>query len=265
MESNSCGGRTSDRSLERAARRGSVLRGGACALLAVALAACGTPRQPVAGPTTDLSVRQATHCVTESYPASLPSAEALMDTRALARDLQALLQGAQLQHGEATLTLWYGPDGVNVRRDLLRHSLPQALADSVQELVFAALSQAPAMERAWGARLHLVVGERVAFAVTHREYCPPRPRSRTIEAEMAQFQNTGVRYRGGVRERMVLMQVTVHPAGYVEDAHVLRGGAPGSTLERQIRDDLRAQTFIPASLDGIPVQGNLAVPVRLRG
>lgn len=265
MESNSCGGRVPGRSLERAARRASVLRSGVCALLAGALTACGAVRQPVAGPTTDLAVRQSTQCVQESYPAALPAANALLETEELARELRALLDGAQVQAGEATLTLWYDPEGTNVRRDLLRHNLPQALADSVQQLVFAALQQAPAMERAWGARLHVAVGQRVAFAVARREYCPPRPRSRVMETEMAQFQNTGVRYRAGVRERMVLMQVTVHPAGYVEDARVLRGGAPGSTLEKQIRDDLRTYSFIPASLDGVPVQGNLAVPIRLRG
>lgn len=265
MESNTCGGRASGRSVERAARRASVLRSGVCALLAGALTACGSVRQPVAGPTTDLAVRQSTQCVREGYPAALPAANALLETEELARELRALLEGAQVQAGEATLTLWYDPEGTNVRRDLLRHNLPQPLADSVQQLVFAALQQAPAMERAWGARLHVSVGQRVAFAVAHREYCPPRPRSRALETEMAQFQNTGVRYRAGVRERMVLMQVTVHPAGYVEDARVLRGGAPGSTLEKQIRDDLRTYSFIPASLDGIPVQGQLAVPIRLRG
>lgn len=265
MESNSRGGRVSGRSLERPARRASVLRGGACALLAGALTACGAVRQPVAGPTTDLSVRQSTQCVAEAYPSALPAVDALVDTQELAGALRALLSGADVQRGEATLTLWYDGQGMNVRRDLLRHTLPPELADSVQQLVFAALGQAPAMDRAWGARLHMVVGERVAFAVSRREYCPPRPRSRAMETEMAQFQNTGVRYRAGVRERMVLMQVTVHPAGYVEDAHVLRGGAPGSTLEKQLRDDLRTQIFIPASLDGVPVQGNLAVPIRLRG
>lgn len=266
MESNTCGGHEPGRSVERTARRASVLRGGVCALLAGALAACGSVRQPVAGPTTDLAVRQSTQCVAEAYPAALPTVESLVNTQALAGELGALLAGANVQGGQATLTLWYDPEGTNVRRDLLRHTLPPALADSVQELVFAALGPAPAMERAWGARLHLQqVGERVAFTVSRREYCPPRPRSRSMETEMAQFQNTGVRYRAGTRERMVLMQVTVHPAGYVEDARVLRGGAPGSTLERQLRDDLRTQIFIPASLDGVPVQGNLAVPIRLRG
>lgn len=265
MESNSCGRRAPGRPVERTARRRSVLRSGVCALLAGALGACGSVRQPVAGPSADLAVRQSTQCTTESYPAALPAASALLDTETLGRELRALLAGTEGQTAEATLTLWYDPEGTNVRRDLLRHNLPPALADSVQELVFAALGRAPAMERAWGARLHLAVGERVAFAVSRREYCPPRPRSRVMEAEMAQFQATGVRYRQGVRERMVLMQVTVHPAGYVEDARVLRGGAPGSTLEKQIRDDLRSYSFIPASLDGVPVQGQLAVPIRLRG
>ena len=265
MKSNSCSVMAPAGEVKRTARALSVLRGGVCAFLAGVAGACGPVREPVAGPTAELAVRQSTQCMAEAYPAALPTAAALLNTDALAGQLRTLLEGADVRAAEATLSLWYDPQGTNVRRDLVRHTLPPALADSVQELVFAALQQAPAMEHPWGARLHVAVGGRVAFAVSHREYCPPRPRSRQMETEMAQFQNTGVRYRGGVRERMVLMQVTVHPAGYVEDARVLRGGSPGSALEKQLRDEVRQYSFIPASLDGVPVQGSLTVPMRLRG
>ena len=265
MKGNSCRAAAPGRSVKRAVRGLSVLRGGVCAFLAGMGAACGAVREPVAGPSTDIAVRQSAQCVRESYPAALPAAAALLDTAELGDAVRGLLGGAGVRMGEATLSLWYDPDGTNVRRDLLRHNLPPAVADSLQQLVFAALGAAPAQERAWGARLHLVAGTRVAYAVSHREYCPPRPRSRQMESDMAQFQNTGVRYRGGVRERMLLMQVTVHPAGFVADARVLRGGAQGSALEAQLRNQLRQYSFIPASLDGVPVQGDLAVPIRLRG
>ncbi|HEX6368088.1 MAG TPA: hypothetical protein VF006_04085 [Longimicrobium sp.] len=230
-------------------------------------ASCGPVREPVAGPSTDLAVRQSGECVTEAFPQPLPAAAALLDTARLTRELQALLRDAQVPAAVATLTLWYEPDGQNVRRDLMRHSLPQELADTVQQLVFAALGRGPEMERAWGARLHIGVAQEVAYTTSAREYCPPRPRSRTIQAEMETYQGTGVgaRTRGRAVERTVLMEVTVHPAGWVEAAKVLRGATSGGSLEHQLQDYLRQHSFIPASLDGVPVQGSLAVPIRLRG
>ena len=81
---------------------------------------------------------------------------------------------------------------------------------------------------------------------------------------MASFNGTGVRYRGGARERVVLMEATVAPGGYVDDARILRGAAPGSSLEMQLRNALRQYSFEPASLDGVPVYGAVTVPVRTR-
>lgn len=255
------------RAIQRRTREGSVLRHLAYAFLALLAAACGPVREPVAGPSADIAVRHQRECVTEAFPQPLPQAGALLDTARLSRELQALLREAELPAAVATFTLWYQPDGVNVRRDLLRHTLPPALEDTVQELVFAALSRAPQMERAWGARLHIGVGGQVAYTTSPREYCPPRPRSRMIQADMDAYQGVvvGARNRGRAVERTVLMEVTVHPAGYVETAKVLRGATSGGTLERQLVEHLRQHSFVPASVDGVPVQGSLAVPVRLRG
>lgn len=266
MKINTSGAVAPARALQRRTREHSVLRQGLCALLALA-AGCGVVREPVAGPSVDLAVRQQRDCVTEGYPQPIPAAAALLDTARLARELRALLREAEVPAAVATFTLWYEPDGLNVRRDLLRHSLPEALEDTVQQLVFASLARAPEMERAWGARLHIGVGEQVAYTTSAREYCPPRPLNRMIQAEMDAYQGTGVlaRTRGRAVERTVLMEVTVHPAGYVETAKVLRGATPGGTQERQLIDYLRQHSFVPASLDGVPVQGSLAVPVRLRG
>ena len=190
---------------------------------------------------------------------------ALLDTAALTGDIARLLKAAQLQHGEAVLTLWYQPDGVNLRRDLLAHGLNPVLADSVQKLVFASLRTAPPREHPWGARLQVeAAGDEARYTLAPREHCPPRPRSLDLQAEMASFLGSGVRYRGGARERVVVMQVTVHPAGYVTDAKLVRGDLSGGGMEIRLRDHLRQFMFEPASIDGVPVQGQLLVPVRVR-
>lgn len=266
MEINSRSAAAPARAVERRTREHSVLRHALCAFLGL-VGACGPVREPVAGPSTDLAVRQSAQCVTEAFPQPLPQAAALVDTARLTRALQGVLGQAQLPAAVATLTLWYQEDGVNVRRDLLRHSLPAELADTLQQLVFEALQRAPEMERPWGARLHIGMGQQVAYTVSPREYCPPRPRSRTLEADMETYQGTGVgtRTRGRAVERTVLVEVTVHPAGYVETARVLRGATAGGSLDNRLLDYLRQYSFVPASVDGVPVQGSLAVPIRMRG
>ena len=121
------------------------------------------------------------------------------------------------------------------------------------------------MQAPWGARLRVNLGGEVSYVVGRREFCPPRPRSTALVGEMAGYLGTGVRSRGGAPERTVLMQVTVAPGGFVEDARVLRGAPSGGTLEKQLRDMVRVYSFYPAVLDGVPVRGEIAVPLRVRG
>ncbi|HEU0300164.1 MAG TPA: energy transducer TonB [Longimicrobium sp.] len=234
-----------------------------CALVLV-LGACGTAGRQ-AGTPAPTEVRQTRACRPEEFPAHLPAVAALVDTGVLTPALRQLRDSAGVAGGEVVLSLWYEPDGVNIRRDVVQHSVSPLVADSVQELVFAALSQAPEMEAPWGARLRVGLAGEVSYAVGRREFCPPRPRSSTLEGEMAGYMGTGVRYRGGAPERTVLMQVTVHPGGFVEDARVLRGAPAGGTLEKQLRDMVRVYSFYPAVLDGVPVRGEIAVPLRVRG
>jgi hypothetical protein len=234
-----------------------------CALVVV-LGACG----PGAGPgeiPAPAQVRQTRACRPEEFPARLPAVAALVDTGSLTPALRQLRDSAGVAAGEVMLSLWYEPDGVNVRRDVVAHSVTPPVADSVQQLVFASLATAPAMEAPWGARLRVQLGGAVSYAVDRRELCPPRPRSFALEGEMAGYLGTGIRYRGGEPERTILMQVTVHPGGFVEDARVLRGAPAGGTLEKQLRDQVRQYSFYPAELDGVPVRGEIAVPVSVRG
>jgi hypothetical protein len=260
MVTNACIGRKRERA--------SGLKSVTCAALGTLwlLAAACTPgrTQAAPSPADDLSMR-VSKCGAEALAEPLPPVTALLDSAALTGQIARLLDAAQLKHGEAVLTLWYQPDGVNLRRDLLAHAMSPILADSVQKLVFASLRTAPPRERAWGARLQVqAAGGEARYTLMPREHCPPRPRSLDMEAEMASFLGSGVRYRGGTRERVVVMQVTVHPLGYVTDAKLVRGDLSGGGTEIRLREYLRQFSFEPASIDGVPVQGQLLVPVRVR-
>lgn len=234
-------------------------------ILTMSMSACGVNR-PLPGPAAEMSVRGAARqCVVEAPEAAMPHPAALIDVDRLKPAVRELLEGGGARGGQVLLTLWYDPEGVNIRRTVLRHDLTPDLADSVQKLVFASLRPVPESSGEWGARLRIDAADSIALAVEPREYCPPRPRSPGMNASMAEFLGTGVRYRRGMRERTVLVGVTVHPLGYVRSARIVRGALPGGTLERELVDYLRQFSFHPASLDGIPVQGELTVPVRLRG
>jgi hypothetical protein len=236
--------------------------------LCAVLAACGTPVPADGlspGPATDLELRDLERCADEAFPAQLPALEALVDTARLSAGVLELARGAEVPSARVVLSLWFDETGLNIRRDLIAHDVSAAVADSIQELVFQALRSGPALEQPWGARLTLDAGRQVGYTLHRRRYCPPRPRSRALQAEMEAFMGTGTRYRGGFRENMVVMQVKVHPAGWVEDARVLRGAPAGGSLEQRLKDEVRQYSFIPASLDGIPVAGEVAVPVRVRG
>lgn len=245
----------------RHARRG---RAGLALALAAATAACGANAAPVPGAATEMAVRSTYQCTPEAFPAQM-TPEAILDAPRLAGSVRQLLDSAVQDTGEVVLTLSFQADGLNTRRDVIRHSMLPAVADSVQKLVFASMGRAPEVEREWGARLRIEAGPEVRMSLEPREYCPPRPRNAGVDASMAEFLGSGIRYRNGQRERVVLLRVEVHPAGYVERAWVARGAPSGGTLERDLNEYARQFSFYPASLDGFPVRGEVSVPVRLRG
>ena len=237
-------------------------RGATLALVAALLAGAAScvPMRPRA---TDAGLSTTWACVPDTTLAALPAAAALVDVDALTASLAAL-QGEASAGGEVVLTMEYEPDGTNVRRDVLEHSVTPVLADTVQELVFAARRQAPAAAEPWGARLRVRLAQPAAYAVERREYCPPRPRDRQLQFAMERPAMTGTRYRGGDRERTLLVRVRVHPAGYVHSAWLYRGADRGVEFERELFNSVRRYSFYPAMLDGRPVFGEVTVPVRIR-
>jgi hypothetical protein len=236
-----------------------VLPAAAAVALLSAAAACA----PVRGRSSDEGLSTTWACVPDSTPAALPAAAALVDEGALSAGV-AGLRGDVPVGGEVVLTLEYEPDGTNIRREVLGHTATPEVADSVQKLFFAARRQAPRAAEPWGVRLRVPLARPEAYAVERREYCPPRPRNRELQFAMELPATPGTRYRGGARERTVLLRVRVHPAGYVHSASLLRGPDRGVDFERDLFNTVRRYSFFPAMLDGRPVFGEVTVPVRIR-
>ncbi len=209
-------------------------------------------------------VRQLRRCIPEEFPPKLPQAALLVNTRSLTPAIRELQEAAKVDSGSVILSLAYERDGLNIRRDVLRHTVPQLVADSIQKLVFANPRTPTTAGQPWGVRLRIGLGGEVSYTVERREYCPPRPRDRELESAAEGFVGPSLRARGGVVERTVLLRVLVHPGGYVANAKIIRGEASGGTLERNLADYIRRYLFDPASLDGVPVYGHIDVPVRVR-
>jgi hypothetical protein len=247
--------------LERMSRRDSARAAALCLLLAAGGCAPGMARSDELDP----AVQPVGRCGPESLRDPLPNVAALLDTARLSASLDEMRRSTGLESGSVVMTLWFEPDGLNIRRDPVLHTMTPEAVGTVQDLVFASLRKAPEREAPWGARLLIQMDGRVGYAIAPREYCPPRPLSAQVETELASYIGAGLRYRNGVRERVMLMRLAVDPLGFVYDAVVERGGTAGGSYERRLRDELRSLRFYPAVLDGVPVHGEILVPIRVRG
>lgn len=232
------------------------------------LSACGVSRSE--GPDrseqllTSVAPRS-TSCVAESFPPELPGVDAVVDSARLATGVGELRRQEPAPTGYVLLTLAFDQEGVNIRREVIEHSTVPQVADSIQRLVFAARHQVDEAEQEWGVRLRIDLEEPVRLRVGQREYCPAVPRDRAIADAMRGFNPVGVRYRGGVRERIVHVRAWVNELGIITSARIERGELGGSSLERSLADYLRQFLFQPATIDGIPTGSWVIIPVRIPG
>jgi TonB family protein len=205
-------------------------------------------------------------CAPETFPNTLPPVDAVVDSAALAGGIRDLLRGSEGERpdGHVLLTLDFDLFGINVRRDVIQHDVTPLIADSVQSLVFAARRELHLEGRPWGVRLRIRLSGDPGFEVERRSYCRPRPLDRDLEWAIRGEAAAGTRYRGGRLQRTVVLRVLVHPSGRVQSARIERGAISGGTQEQELFDFIRRYSFHPATLDGIPVAGELSVPVRVR-
>lgn len=200
-------------------------------------------------------------------PAELPPAAEILDTEALEADVGELWRAREIADGHVRLTLWYQPDGLNIRRSVIERSVPPLVSDSVQKLVFAHRREADEREGPWSARLD-VSGEasgQVGLSVSRSEYCPPTPRGTPFDGSIQMMHSRRPQRFGGVRTRTIGVRVWTDEHGRVERARQASGVIVGGTdMDRRLTEFLRPYRFEPATLDGVPVPGVLRIPVRVR-
>lgn len=228
------------------------------ALLLAAVAGCATERAAASAGGDVRGLRRG--CEPAELPVVLPSAADLVDSLALAKDLRALQLARDTVRGEALLSMAYDNSGLNVRRTLVRHTLPRAVADSLQQLVFAHRKMvAPGQE--WGAQLQVGLGNEIRIAVKRQTICPPQlrrtrstPTPNVIELPRRSHAVQGPR-------RTVRVRVLVDENGRVQRAKLV-GGVMDSREEAQLLSSLYALTFEPGLEDGVPTPAWTTVTIR---
>ncbi|HEX2206833.1 MAG TPA: hypothetical protein VHG93_04070 [Longimicrobium sp.] len=210
-------------------------------------------------------------CRPSAFPAELPPAALLVDSAAMVQDAARLWRQAGSPAGHVLFAMGFSAEGMNVRRDVIEHRLPPALADTLQKMVFAHRRGVEPSEREWGVRLRIDLGgEQPVLRVGRREVCSPQPR----DAAVAGYGMFGGGTFGDVRDRTaapgllpnasgtVWVRVALDAGGNVLEARLERTMMRGS-LENRVLGYVRAISFVPATEDGWPVPAQLMFPLRL--
>ena len=220
-----------------------------------------TPRRPLS---------QA--CRVSGYPATLPSADALVDSAALTAAAAELWRASGMPAGYVLLGLRYDREGVNVRRDVIEQRGADALADTLQQLAFAHRRRAEPADGEWSVRLRLDLGEAPRLRVGRTEICAPRLRS---GGDGGWTGAVGGGAWGDVRDATaptamaelydpstIWVRVALDSRGNVTEARLERS-LGRRTHEMRVLNYVRTISFVPAMEDGYPVPGQLSMPLRL--
>ncbi len=204
-------------------------------------------------------------CSVVADPAQLPAAGDLVDAGAFGADAARLWAQAGRPAGYVLFALRHDGEGTQVRRAVIESTLPQALTDTLQKLVFTYRRQTPATNGVWGVRLRVDAGEPVGLQVARRLECTARPRDSQYRIAGSGFdvRDTGVdasRTDGA----LAWVQVRLTAQGNVTEARIVRGmSIRGSWEQQRLLSYVRGMSFWPALDDGLPVPSETTIPVRL--
>jgi hypothetical protein len=246
--------------------RGSRPRSLALTLALLVLAGCGRTAEPPADTRFPMLSPRGPLCAPDPYPQVLPAVDAVVDSARVARAVRVLVEADPARAGYVLLTVEFDRSGFLYHRDVLEHSTPRAVADSVWRLVDSARREAAESDTEWGVRLRVDVASPARLAIGRREFCRPVPRNPELYRAIQSYSPPGVRVRP--RERVQLR--TVHVRAYVDDlgtvtaANIVRGDLSGGELERHIFRFLQQFLFQPATIDGEPTGAWVELPVIVR-
>jgi hypothetical protein len=234
------------------------------AITAAALAAAGCAHAPPASSLlADEPMASNARCSAARQPERLPPPEELVDAGFRAEAGRLWAQAGR-PAGHVLFSIRHDPEGVQVRRAVIESTVPDALADSLQALVFAHRKQAAAARSEWGVRLRVDLGDPVTLAVGRRLECAPRPR----EEDRLAHDAFDIRERGlstaalpSTDASLVWVRVRLDARGRVTDAAVERGIQRGM-WEQRLLNYVRTMAFYPAVEDGFPVPGELTFRLR---
>lgn len=197
-------------------------------------------------------------------PDSLPPVDAVVDSALLSKTVRELGPQVLERSGHVLISVSYDEYARMPRRDVIEHSVPPTIADSINRLLRGALRENDDLDAESGIRLNVVAAETVALEVSPRIFCPAVARNPELRSAMQSYSPTGVRVRGGVRERTIHVRARVDEFGLVQSARIIRGELSGGMLENQILRHLQQFAFQPATVDGRAISGLVDIPIIIR-
>lgn len=193
-------------------------------------------------------------CTVAQQPSVLPQAAALVDEPALRAAAAGLWRTTGGAPGYALFSLRYDREGANIRRAVVETDLPDAVADSLQQLVFAFRRDVAPAAREWGVRLRVDLGPQPELRVGRWQVCAPVPRDgRLGDASFTSLWDV----RDGavpVPSQRVWLRVRLDANGAVTDVSIARTDVRGFSAWRLV-NLIRTMPFRPALEDGYPVPG----------
>jgi TonB family protein len=206
-------------------------------------------------------------CRAAADPAHLPRAAELVDAERFQADAARLWAAAGRPEGHVVFSIRHDVEGAQVRRAVLESTLPLALSDTLQKLLFAYRRETAPARAEWGVRLRMDAGETPSLTVARGQACTPRPREwdyRTAGSmfDVRQGTGTGVANATPTDADVVWVHVRVDAAGQVTDARVENSARRGN-WDQRVLNYVRVMEFTPATEDGEPVPGEMTIPVRL--
>lgn len=204
--------------------------------------------------TATMSVRlaaQATGCADTQFPPELPAPNALVDSAQAIADLAAFAGAKPMVFS----VVFQQGDSIAQVRPLNKNDAAAAVS------LANYIRRRPARDL-WAVRLLIAGGDAPALTLERSKYCPPVPLGVNRRATI-----TGTVVGSGSPPSMappppvtlserdpVSIEALISLEGRMLVARVLRTSGNAATDDRFVRD-LQKQRFVPAKLDGQPIQG----------
>ena len=196
---------------------------------------------------------QPTRCTSASFPDSMPPIDSVLNVTRLTEQVA----GLQLK-GRAVLGLRLGALRGSPAVRILESKLSSQEADSVVELVQAALGAAPPTTL-WAFRLRIDPDPSTAtLALERSRVCAPRPEARSamVRTELVtREQANALRDEaalGAMRRRTVRFRVLVGADGKTREVELTRSSGD-QAWDVNYAGTLKQRRFVPGTLDGVAV------------